>query len=371
MIPPVCESSASTATPSPLIPTAEKPLTPAIDQRRSPLAASLRYYPGFFGALFLILLRTAIGWHFYHEGDLKLHSADRGGANFSAEGYLRNATGPLAPKFRALIPDPHGLKKLDEATLTASWRDELNVVRQHYGFSRTQSAEAETALNSTQKTAHDWFSDGERIHKLRLYREDIDRLAKLEKEPPAVTFEQERVEAARKKLDTERRELVATIDAWSGALRDSWIKLARPEQVQQAGAIASHSSSLDRVNLQTTYGLLIIGGCLMLGLFTPVAALAAAGFLAMIYLSMPPWPGLPEGAAVEGHYLYVNKNLVEMLACLVLASTPNGLWLGLDALLFGWIGRGRRNAQDAETFTPTTTVTIPHARDRNPGAPRR
>jgi hypothetical protein len=43
----------------------------------------------------------------------------------------------------------------------------------------------------------------------------------------------------------------------------------------------------------------------------------------------------------EGHYVFVNKNLIEFLACLVLASTPNGLWLGLDALLFGWIGRIR------------------------------
>ena len=56
---------------------------------------------------------------------------------------------------------------------------------------------------------------------------------------------------------------------------------------------------------------------------------------------MPPWPGLPEGIT-EGHYRFVNKNLIEMIACLALASTPNGLWIGLDALLFGWIGRGRR-----------------------------
>ena len=62
---------------------------------------------------------------------------------------------------------------------------------------------------------------------------------------------------------------------------------------------------------------------------------------------MPPWPGLPEGIT-EGHYRYVNKNLIEMLACLVLASTPNGLWIGLDAVLFGWIGRGRRRREAAE-----------------------
>ena len=78
-----------------------------------------------------------------------------------------------------------------------------------------------------------------------------------------------------------------------------------------------------------------IGVCLILGLFTPLAALAGAVFLGQIYLSMPPWPGLPPNPMAEGHYFIVNKNLIEMLACLVLACIPTGPWIGLDALLFG------------------------------------
>ena len=99
-------------------------------------------------------------------------------------------------------------------------------------------------------------------------------------------------------------------------------------------------TQLRRIDLLTMWGLSAVGLCLMLGLFTPLAALGGAAYLLGFYLSMPPWPGLPEGVT-EGHYRYVNKNLIEMLACLVLASTPNGLWIGLDAFLFGWIGRGR------------------------------
>ena len=64
---------------------------------------------------------------------------------------------------------------------------------------------------------------------------------------------------------------------------------------------------------------------------------------------MPPWPGLPVGKASEGHYLFVNKNLIELLACLALAATPNGLWLGLDALLFG----RRRRTEDAPAPEPS------------------
>ncbi|WP_254054137.1 hypothetical protein [Singulisphaera sp. GP187] len=78
----------------------------------------------------------------------------------------------------------------------------------------------------------------------------------------------------------------------------------------------------------------------MAGLFSPLAALAGAVFLGQIYLSMPPWPGLPANPMAEGHYFIVNKNLIEMLACLALACIPTGSWIGIDALLFG--GRRRR-----------------------------
>jgi hypothetical protein len=70
--------------------------------------------------------------------------------------------------------------------------------------------------------------------------------------------------------------------------------------------------------------------------------------LLSFYLSMPPWPGLPESPKLEGHYRFVNKNLVEMVACLVLASTPNGLWIGLDALLFGRSSKTRTSEDGPE-----------------------
>ena len=77
---------------------------------------------------------------------------------------------------------------------------------------------------------------------------------------------------------------------------------------------------------------------------------------------MPPWPGLPEAPIAEGHYVYVNKNLIEMLACLVLASTPNGLWIGLDALLFGWIGRGPRRPPTPAEPTAAAGPSVPARR---------
>ena len=101
------------------------------------------------------------------------------------------------------------------------------------------------------------------------------------------------------------------------------------------------------LNAVTMYGLIAIGVCLIAGFLTPLAALSAAAFLAMIYFSMPPWPGLPPNPKAEGHYLIVSKNLIELIACLVIATTPSGHWVGLDALFFGARRRRRLAARAA------------------------
>ena len=50
-------------------------------------------------------------------------------------------------------------------------------------------------------------------------------------------------------------------------------------------------------------------------------------------LSNPPWPWLPASPKSEGNYVFVNKNVVELMALLVLLTLPTGRWLGLDAIL--------------------------------------
>jgi uncharacterized membrane protein YphA (DoxX/SURF4 family) len=81
------------------------------------------------------------------------------------------------------------------------------------------------------------------------------------------------------------------------------------------------------------YGILAVGLLLLVGLFTRTACVAGAGFLLLFFLAMPPLPGWPDSPRAEGHYLFINKNIIEMLALLVLATTPSGRWAGLDALV--------------------------------------
>jgi thiosulfate dehydrogenase (quinone) large subunit len=71
-------------------------------------------------AFALVALRTLIGWHFAYEGYYKLMVPgwSRGGgriAAFSAEGYLRSATGPLAGLFHSMAAHPAFVHATDVA----------------------------------------------------------------------------------------------------------------------------------------------------------------------------------------------------------------------------------------------------------------
>ena len=147
-------------------------------------------------------------------------------------------------------------------------------------------------------------------------------------------FTSERLNADRAKLAKTRMELLAIAIAPLVELDAAAQKLADLEQMK-AGPPAPLPSQTCLLDWMTAWGLTAIGLGLIFGVFTRTASLAAAAFLAMFYLAMPPWPGVPEPSLSEGHYFLVNKNLIEMIAVLALASLPTGHWFGLDP----WVGR--------------------------------
>jgi len=89
----------------------------------------------------------------------------------------------------------------------------------------------------------------------------------------------------------------------------------------------------------TMWFLVAVGACLMAGLLTRLACLLGAGFLVMTYLAYPPFPWYPLPPNTEGNPVFVNKNVIEFLALLVLATFPTGRWMGLDALIARMMGR--------------------------------
>jgi uncharacterized membrane protein YphA (DoxX/SURF4 family) len=94
--------------------------------------------------------------------------------------------------------------------------------------------------------------------------------------------------------------------------------------------VESRGQRLDRV---TMWFLVVVGSLLMGGLFTRVACVLAAGFLVMTYLAHPPFPWYPLPPNTEGNPVFINKNVIEALALLVLVCYPTGRWLGLDAIV--------------------------------------
>ncbi|MDZ7618356.1 MAG: DoxX family protein [Patescibacteria group bacterium] len=96
----------------------------------------------------------------------------------------------------------------------------------------------------------------------------------------------------------------------------------------------------DLLNFAVTWALTGIGLCLILGLCTRLAALGGAGFLVFVLLTQPPWPTIyPPAPDVVGHALVVDKNFVEMVAMLLLASTAVGRWGGLDYFVENFVLR--------------------------------
>ena len=87
---------------------------------------------------------------------------------------------------------------------------------------------------------------------------------------------------------------------------------------------------IDNVN---AYGLTIIGIALILGVFTRVALWSGVALLVMYYLAYPPFGGFSYGAPSEGSYLIVNKNLVELVAMILLAFLNPGSFL--DSTCYG------------------------------------
>jgi uncharacterized membrane protein YphA (DoxX/SURF4 family) len=333
-----------------------------------------------------VLLRTAIGWHFFYEGVHKIsttpdqrdsyagralawilptpHEKDKEiEMAFSAEGYLRNATGPLATHFRAMLPDVNSLAKLERDTgglplrLEKGWKSEMERFSNHFGFNSEQRAATEKELEAASARVNDWFLKTENAFRIKKYYRDLRHVLDIEESPESLPYERTLAYKQRLDVDKERRALVSEVDAFSQSLQTNWMKIVTKEQLAAHHELKPAWTQLDWINLSTMWGMVAVGLCLMLGLFTRLSALGAAAFLTMFYLSMPPWPGLPVGKGAEGHYLYVNKNLIEFLACMVIVSTPNGLWLGLDALLFG--KRSRRNNVVEAEVQPSPTVAIP------------
>jgi len=99
-------------------------------------------------------------------------------------------------------------------------------------------------------------------------------------------------------------------------------------------SLASNPSILKVVDLLNTWGLLIIGLCLMIGLLEKVASIGGIILIGLYYLSHPPFIGLSYAVPGEGSYFVINKNVIELVAITVNLYFPNSRIIGMDRFIF-------------------------------------
>ncbi len=87
--------------------------------------------------------------------------------------------------------------------------------------------------------------------------------------------------------------------------------------------------AVDWINL---IGLTFVGLALIFGLFERIGAMVGMSLLFLYWLSNPPFVSNDFNVINEGHYLVINKNLVELFALLVLLLFPTGKQLGIPVL---------------------------------------
>jgi len=151
---------------------------------------------------------------------------------------------------------------------------------------------------------------------------------------------------AKRRMWEEKQELQAEVHGWLGeldAMQDDYVVTVRNALNEPAGASGDQRDEqpvravslpwtrMDLIDFSVAFGLTAIGLCLLLGLFTRPAAIGGAVFMLFVILTQPSWPTIyPPSPPAVGHALLINKDFIEMLALVLLATTAAGRWAGLD-----------------------------------------
>ena len=92
---------------------------------------------------------------------------------------------------------------------------------------------------------------------------------------------------------------------------------------------------LNVVDFLNEWGLVLIGLSLFIGLLSKPCKIFGIVLLSFYYLAYPPFASFGINTHVEGSYWIVNKNLIEMVALLVLYQFPSSHITGIDKFIFG------------------------------------
>lgn len=287
-----------------------------------------RFTIGTATVLMLVLLRLNIGWHFYSEGVKHLTEP-----NWSSEGFLRAAKGPLAPMFQSVLPGDYGFKailndsnsKADPAKqmqdrVLEAWGQLYGQFVTNFPVSENQKKDAERVLLRHQSLYQGWIGENKEAIDNWLHERDRLNAAKSLASANDVPYQKKRITDKQALQDAEAAGWLKNVRKMEQDLRLDLEGVLETDQLS-ASSLPSDSATLRTVDLVMTYGILTIGILLFLGLFTRLASIAGAAFLLSVVLTQPFW-------VTETTPTF--NQLVEMFALLTLATTNVGRWAGLD-----------------------------------------
>ena len=327
----------------------------------------------------LVLLRLALGCHFLYEGVWKIEHADK----FSAAPFLSEAKGPASRFFYAMLPDLNGRERLRaeddkghwklamarddggnqrltvikdekgavvadkkgrpmyqaEADRIDAWAAFQDEVAKKYRFSKEQIDAAKTIFDKYEDSLQNYFTLN--APKFQTYLESLERFEEeRDHGHNGTAHQQQRLWDHERELRKEVAGWFAEMDKLGKDYENALASIPRDSDQQALGPYRMGAAPwwapwkwhrMEQINFAVTYGLTAIGLCLVLGLCTRLAALGGAAFMCFVVLTQPAWPGLyPPDPAVVGHALLINKDFIEMLALLTIATTAVGRWAGLD-----------------------------------------
>jgi len=274
-------------------------------------------------------------WVYVHHEVVKA-APDPESDRFSSLAYLQGSM------FRAMVPDIDGLNRLTIPAVHQRIDSRFHEIVKHYAFTPEQQQKLAAARDSIKTAVAKLMEDPSFQTRLTDYKQMRARHEKV-----TTAFSRERVDSDLKKLDVIAAEMLALVNEPLSQLAFEAQSLATAAQLGR-GPVPEPPAITHRIDFAIEWALVAIGLCLMLGLLTRSAALAAAGILAMFYFASPPWPGMP-GATMAGHYMYIDRNLIEMIAALVLATTKVEL------------GRSQSCYSTSKTETPEETTLMTHS----------
>ncbi len=338
-------------------------------------------------AFALVVLRLTTGFHFYSEGTKKLEYNRGTGETrvaFSAEGFLRGAVGPWADFYKADLPGFHDWEHLllvpklspttkDELAERAKWNADYAARRKAAvdkgeaapiefppgapyhkwaqqidkdwaelvaGFKRLkelsddQQKSADAALYHRREQLADYLASEENA--FADWQHELWRLGDWEAAPGGLDVPFQTGRNAEKRSETQATGAgwVASVRSIEDGLKRDLRSTLTAEQQSNPTFVAAASTALAdptegklrKMNVAVTAVVVGVGVCLMLGLFTRLAAVAGIAFLLMVMAAQPPWVA---GARTEFFWYQA----VEIAALGVLLVSGAGRWAGLDFFL--------------------------------------